>query len=160
MTATQTPRLTPQDQQDDEIDLFELWDQLIAEKLTIILSAVIVVVLAAGYAFLVTPTFKASSFLMPPLIEDVASINQLGLLVKSENLLKPEDIFNLFKTNLTSKETLKIIFDKYGETALYDASYEALSKQEQRKRYNLKFAIFINALSLSFFDKKDPLQGF
>lgn len=92
MAATQTP---PPMQADDEVDLFELWDQLIAQKLTIILSTLSVLVLAAGYAFWVTPTFKASSFLMPPLIEDIASINQLGLLVKSEDLLKPEDIFNL-----------------------------------------------------------------
>ena len=68
---------------DDEIDLFELWNGLVAEKLTILAGFVITVLLATVYAFNVKPVYQSESYLLPPPMEKVLPMNELAIVLGS-----------------------------------------------------------------------------
>jgi len=147
--------------QNDEIDLFELWNGLVEERLTIFLSFLSVVVLAVVYAFSVTPVYKATSYLLPPTQEDVIAMNELDLLLGSNsNDYTVEYVFNAFKTNLESRQNLKMLFNKYNLIHAYVSDYEAFSGREKIKAENDAFNEFIKNFSIVPLDKKSVLNGF
>lgn len=70
---------------DDEIDLFELAEGLIAEKVTIISIFLIVTLLAGLYAFLSPKTYEVNASFLPPLKKDVVVLNYPDVLEIDEN---------------------------------------------------------------------------
>jgi chain length determinant protein (polysaccharide antigen chain regulator) len=60
---------------DDEIDLFELVDGLIAEKVTVISIFLIVTLLAGLFAFLSPKTYEVNASFLPPLEKDIITLN-------------------------------------------------------------------------------------
>src|SRR5690554_6559126 len=55
----------------DEIDLFELWERFCQQKLLIL--SIVGLFTSAGviYSFVATPVYKASAYLLPPLSKDI-----------------------------------------------------------------------------------------
>ncbi|WP_019556935.1 LPS O-antigen chain length determinant protein WzzB [Thiomicrorhabdus arctica] len=148
----------------DEIDLFELWDGLVAEKLTILVSFVITVLLAAIYAFNVTPVYQSESYLLPPAAEKVLPMNELAIVLGStatatatvagvtattgDAVNTPHTVFTQFLTNLGSRQTLKLIFNKY---ALVNTYYSGIDQQlgtEKIKIEKKAFNQFIEDFSI------------
>lgn len=90
----------------DEIDLFELADQLWREKLLIILITTAFTLIGASYTFLSTPIFKSSAVITPPtpgsLIEIKKIQTLLEQLIHSSEEVSPDTIFDQFLHNLNS----------------------------------------------------------
>ena len=150
---------------DDEIDLFELWNGLVEEKWTVFISFIAVVVVAAVYAFSVTPVYKATSYLLPPTQEDVLPMNELSLLLNANananaNAYNVKDVFDTFKTNLESRQNLTVLFDQYDLIKLYESDYEELSEKEKIKAQKEAFDEFVQNFSVTPFNKKSELDGF
>ncbi len=61
--------------QDDEIDLFDLFDDIKARWLWVLSTLLLMLVLAVGYVFTATPTFKAKTELMAVSEQDLTAIN-------------------------------------------------------------------------------------
>ncbi len=142
---------------DDEIDLFELWNGLVAEKLTILASFVVTVLLAIVYAFSVTPVYQSETYLLPPPAEKVLPMNELAVVLNtntntntntSVNTNTPESVFNQFQTNLESRQTLKVIFDKYHLLNSYHPDIDQLSGIDRIKAEKKAFSEFIKDFSI------------
>ncbi len=75
-----TPAPTPQSPvYDDEIDLFELAQDLWREKITVLVIGAAVTLLALMYALLATPIYQTSSVLKPAKTKDLDQLNSLGV---------------------------------------------------------------------------------
>ena len=150
---------------DDEIDLFELWNGLIEEKLTVFLSFLMIIALGAIYAFSVTPVYKATSYLLPPKQEAVLPMNELAILLNANananvTTYKTKEVFEAFKTNLESRQNLKALFNQYDLIKLYSPDYEKLSLSEKIKAEKEAFDEFVKDFSVTSFSKKSELDGF
>lgn len=126
---------------DDEIDLFELWEGLVAEKWTLVSAAVVAVVLAAVYAWTATPVYKSTAYFLPPTLADVQEMNALNLMVEkketsslnsteekdSGSFYTPQSVFDGFVSHLNSREVQKRVFEQFELAALY--GYQAEQTQ-------------------------------
>lgn len=63
----------------DEIDLAALFYALWEQKLLIVLVTVLVGMMAAAYAFLITPEYQVQSILRPAAIKDLDALNRTGV---------------------------------------------------------------------------------
>ncbi len=86
---------------DDEIDLFELWNSLVAEKKTIVGITLAFIGLGAVWAFLGPKTYEVSMAFLPPYEKDVATLNFPGVVSES-----PQDVYQNFSQNLVSPENI------------------------------------------------------
>lgn len=72
--------LTPQAQfHDDEIDLFELAENLWKEKILIALVTAVVTFIALAYALLATPQYQTQSTVRPPALKSLVELNGLEI---------------------------------------------------------------------------------
>ncbi|MGI6407494.1 MAG: Wzz/FepE/Etk N-terminal domain-containing protein [Thiopseudomonas sp.] len=65
--------------QDDEIDLFELAQNIWQERILVVIVTAAVTVLALIYALVATPVYQTSSILKPAKIKDLDQLNSLGV---------------------------------------------------------------------------------
>src|SRR5690554_6103050 len=85
----------------DEIDLFELWERLYQQKLLIFVIMGLFISAGIIYSFVATPAYKASAYLLPPLSQDVQALQvnlknpSLNQDLKNINTLKKE-VFESF----------------------------------------------------------------
>lgn len=149
-----------QNSSDDEIDLFELWDGLVQEKLTILASFLVIVIIAAVYAFSVTPVYKASTYLLPPQLEKVLPMNVLAKsLGESVTTNTTASVFKAFQANLGSRQGLKVVFDEYNLVEVYEPEINKLTGAENLKAQKKAFEQFVKDFSIQQVDKKDPSLG-
>lgn len=113
---------------DDEIDLFELFESLWNQKLLIILVTLIFTAGGIGYALLATPTYQATSYLLPPSSKNMAELNKLKLVDQSAADYSTETVFNFFLQTLQSNTARKELFEQpdVQEHFLEEADNDAL----------------------------------
>lgn len=75
-TSTPTP---PSGHYDDEIDLFELMQNIWKEKFMVIGITIVVTALALVYAFLASPVYQTSSILKPAKTKDLDELNSFEI---------------------------------------------------------------------------------
>jgi len=99
-------RTVPMSQQDtnDEIDLFELWEGLVQEKFIILISFFVVVILAAVYAFFATPVYQSSVFVQPPKKQEMIWMNGLNQIIPNSTVYTSDSVFQAFQVQLKSRE--------------------------------------------------------
>ncbi|MCF6254029.1 MAG: Wzz/FepE/Etk N-terminal domain-containing protein [Thiomicrorhabdus sp.] len=143
----------------DEIDLFELWEGLVQEKFTILISFLVVIVLAAVYAFSVTPIYKASTFLLPPKMEEVIPMNILAKAVGGSPVNNVESVFSLYQGNLKSRQVLRAVFDGYSLVQVYAPDIENFSGIDKNKAKSKAFNQFMADFFVQPVDKKGLSAG-
>lgn len=85
---------------DDEIDLFELAQDLWREKVVVLVVGAVVTLLALIYALVATPVYQTSSVLKPAKTKDLDQLNSLGVYE-----LTPDSALNRVGAALESYET-------------------------------------------------------
>ena len=113
------PVNSPAPYQNDEIDLFELFESLWKEKLLIVAITVLITLLGGLFAFLWPPTYQASVHMLPPSLSDVAELSKLGVLNSSQSQSQSQayaQFLQLLKSNQVHKELLR---DKELQKALF-----------------------------------------
>jgi len=90
--------------QSDEIDLVELIQKLWMKKWLIIGVTLAVTLVAAAYAFLTPPVYRAQAAVMPPALSDIAGFN----LARNKDIglepFKVDDVYRVFTRNLQSDQ--------------------------------------------------------
>jgi len=161
--GTQNAHLSNQNISDDEIDLFELWEGLVAEKITILAAFLGVMIVAVIYAFSVTPVYKASSYLQPPSQEQIMPMNAVSEVLKANGLTgstsTTQSVFKSFQTTLGSRQTLKKIFEDYKLVTVFEPEIDRLSGLERLKAEQKAFGKFIKDFSIQLIDKNDVTLG-
>ena len=102
---------------DDEIDLFELAENLWKQKLLIVLVTLVVTAAGAGYALLATPVYQATAYLLPPSGKDTAELRQLDLVAQEDDRptiaiepVPPQQVYEAFLRTLGANATRKALF--------------------------------------------------
>lgn len=131
---------------DDEIDLRELFANLWAERLLIVLVTLVIGGAAAAYAFLSTPVYEAKSSLLPPRLSDIVGYNlgrgatkpgQAGAGAAQSDLatFTVKDVYDVFTRNLLSEAAKRDFFrDVYLPSLPEDK--RALPQDELLERFN------------------------
>ncbi|WP_432697813.1 LPS O-antigen chain length determinant protein WzzB [Marinobacterium sp. YM272] len=97
---------------DDEIDLFELIENLWKQKLLIILVTLIVAACGAAYALLATPTYQSTAYLLPPSSKNMAELNKLKLVDESAADYSTRSVFDYFLQTLQSNTARQALFNQ------------------------------------------------
>lgn len=115
---------------DDEIDLFELWAGLVEEKWTIFLSVVIILVIAATYAFTAQKIYQSEAEVILPNNSQIASLKTLS---NAQNIDR-ESVYAQFLKNLQNQNTFQVL-----------AHSEALSQLLADEGYDYDTALDLQA---------------
>lgn len=131
---SQTPNIH---QRNDEIDLFELFQKLWMSKWLIIGVTLAVTLVAAAYAFLTPPVYRAQAAVMPPSLSDIAGFN----LARNKDIglepFKVDDVYRVFTRNLQSDQSKRRFYsevylpslDEDQKKTSRDALYNAFLKR-------------------------------
>ena len=158
--STQNPAVS-----EDEIDLFELWEGLVEEKLTILYSFLAVVFAALIYVLVATPVYQAKTYLLPPDAAKVIPMNVLAKALSAEGsdtrdtVNTTESIFKKFRATLVSRNTLKEVFNQYALAAIYVKNMDKLTGAARLKAEQKAFEQFVKDFSVADIDKKEASAG-
>lgn len=101
---------------DDEIDLFELAQDIWREKVLVVVVAGVVTLGALAYALLATPVYETSARLLPPLQQGIQPYNKSRVGFYDEALpvenFSVETVYGAFKTNLDSSRLQNRFFEE------------------------------------------------
>lgn len=131
-------------QNDDEIDLRELWQKLFEGKWIIVTVTLLTTLCAVAYTQLVTPTYKTSVYLLPPLFQDIQELNQKEFNQKEFNQKEysPDGVFARFLTNVQSRNLRQRFFEQKQLLSLYTddkVNFDAFEVFE--KKFNQKLIV-------------------
>ena len=156
----QIPSYMPAYQQDDEIDLFELWNILWKQKTLIIMVTFLVTMIAAGYLVVTKPVYKAEAFFLPPLQQDIQGLNMQGVQgVQGVQQYTIPSVYEAFLNNLQSRQLRQQFYNEHNLLAWYKKDREIKSIEKAtifQKNFYEKLAINIpkknntSFVSLSF----------
>ena len=155
----QTEQTLNSNQHEDEIDLFELWNNLLEDKKQIIATTLGIIILAGVYAFSITPTFQSKAYLLPPTLDTIQEINKLDILLENDPSYLQEDIFKQFLQDLTSRSLKTELFNEHNLIALYNKNYHELTGEKQVREYNEAFNQFVKDLSVIIPKKTTELSA-
>lgn len=96
----------------DEIDLFELFENLWEQKWLIAVVTALCTGVAIAYALLATPVYQASARLLPPLSADIAPLNQ-GRTQAGLPRVGVDEVYTLVKRNLNSGSSRLWFFNEH-----------------------------------------------
>lgn len=99
-----------QTRQDDEIDLFQLFEILWHGKLLITFISLIFVTGGAGYAFLSTPVYESRAYLLPPTKKGIVELNKAQLLSTAAGT--KESVYQTFLQQLNSNNAKHKFFEQ------------------------------------------------
>ncbi|MGE4500467.1 MAG: LPS O-antigen chain length determinant protein WzzB [Hydrogenovibrio sp.] len=140
---------------DDEIDLFELWNGLMAEKWTIVASFVVVVALAAVYAFSAKPVYQSTAYLMQPISADVQELNRLNDQLGIGHSYTSVEVFGDYLDTLNSRGALMAFFKKNNLASVYDDGIEKLEGLEREEAFADAFQSFVEDFSVNIPKKQN-----
>lgn len=138
-----------QDPNNDEIDLFDLWNGLMEQKWLILAVTFASILMAAAYAFLVTPTYKSTAYFLPPSIEDIQEMNALNLLV-DKKFFQEDEVYSDFLENLASRDVNFNTFKHFDLAALYEDEIETYQGVEKQARFNKAFEDFSKDITIRY----------
>lgn len=130
---------TPATGYSDEIDLFELAQNLWRQKLLISLVTLAITALAAGYAFLSTPVYESKSSILPPRSADIAGYN-LGRAEAGLTEFTAAGVYSIFTRNLRSEGLRREFFEQV-YLPVETGSQGAKAKDQLRESFNKKLSV-------------------
>lgn len=142
------PMQSSQSFENDEIDLFELWNGLVQEKWLIVLSFVAAVILAGLYAFTATPVYKSTAYFLPPTVEDVQEMNALNLLT-DKSFYQPAEVYENFIEHLNSRDVSQAIFNRFNLVELYVEDLGQVDESQRVAVLNRAFDEFSKSIGVN-----------
>lgn len=130
---------TPVTGNSDEIDLFELAQNLWKQKALISVVTLAVTAIAAGYAFLSTPVYESKTSILPPRSADIAGYN-LGRSEAGLTEFTAVSVYSIFTQNLRSDGLRREFFEQVYLPA-ETTSQGAKAKDELRESFNKKLSV-------------------
>jgi len=144
----------PYYQNDDEIDLIELWNVLVKQKFTIISLTVIVTSIALAYALITPSIYKSESTLLKPTQEQTHNLQIPGIMTVNADVA-----FSLFKQHVNSIQTRRQVFND-NKSLIISADQSTTDNEASFIAFNKDISISISkekkgeisagSLSLSF----------
>ena len=143
--------------QSDEIDLVELFQKLWMKKWLIIGVTLAVTLVAAAYAFLTPPLYRAQAAVMPPSVGDIAGFNIARNMLSSSSDMgssgsertgnasyKPfttKDVYSVFTRNLQSDQSKRNFYR--------DVYLPSLGEDEKKGSQDALYQSFLRRFSIT-----------
>jgi chain length determinant protein (polysaccharide antigen chain regulator) len=108
--------------QDDEIDLFQLFSNLWAQKLLIIVVTVLITAVGGFYAFLSTPIYESKLYLLPPTEKDTVQLKKLAQYTSTS-------------TSTSTNYSTSYVYDKFIETLNSNYTKWSFFQRPEIKQY-------------------------
>lgn len=143
---------------DDEIDLFELWNSLLEEKKTVLISFVGVMAVAVIYVFIAKPVYQSTAYLMPPLSADVQPLNRLNEQLGIGRSYAVQELFKDYLDITNSRGALIAFFKENNLAQVYDSDINDLSGVEYEKAFNEAFQAFVDGFSVHIPKKQNSRE--
>jgi chain length determinant protein (polysaccharide antigen chain regulator) len=125
----------------NEIDLVELFQKLWARKWIIAAVTLVITAVAAAYAFLSTPIYRAQVSVVSPSLSDIAGFN----LARNRSIglepFKVEDVYRVFTRNLQSDQTKRRFYREVYLPSLPDS--------EKTGSQDAMYQLFLGRLSIA-----------
>lgn len=115
---------------DDEIDLFEIFQDIWREKLLVVIIGFITTLLAVVYALIATPVFQTSSILKTAQLKDLDELNNTGVLQLTE-----KEALNRVGSSLESYD-LRLNFFKENQNLFAGFIKEGISLEKSFEAFN------------------------
>ncbi|PLA75134.1 hypothetical protein CYQ88_02595 [Hydrogenovibrio sp. SC-1] len=112
----------------DEIDLLEIWNNLVSEKMVVGLTTVGLILLSTIYAFSMKPIYKSEAYFFPVEKESIQGLVDWDLILDRQSSYTSLELFNIFKQNIMSRANLWTFFTKNKLYKVYDESLSGLEK--------------------------------
>ena len=149
--------ITPYVQQEDEINLIDLWRIVVKRKAVVLGTTLICFLASLLYILIVTPVYRTEVRLLPPLEQNVQ-----GLIIKNINddessteQYTPENIYNEFTKNLKSLALRREFFDENGLLDYYKSKGEGFISAQSDLNPDVIFDKHFNTNLTVYTDKKD-----
>lgn len=121
---------------DDEVDLFSILEELLAEKKIILLTFIAVLGLSIFYAYHQKPSYRATAYVVEPLSYSVQPMNALNQLTRTGIAYSTDKVFSMFLNNLSSRASAKAVFIQDNLDEIYAPMLSKLSPEEKKKALN------------------------
>jgi chain length determinant protein (polysaccharide antigen chain regulator) len=128
----------------DKVSFRTLWQKVDSGKWLIASVTVLVVLVAVAYLLLATPTYKAYSYLLPPLVQSIQELNQKELNQKELNQKEysVDFVFARFLVNMQSRSLRQAFFDEHKLLDVYTKGKEKIYSPEVfEKEFNQKLIV-------------------
>ncbi len=110
--------------QDDEIDLFQLFSNLWAQKLLIIVVTVLITAVGGFYAFSSTPIYESNLYLLPPTEKDTAELKKLAQYISTST-----------STSTSTNYSTSFVYDKFIATLNSNHAKRSFFQRPEIKEY-------------------------
>ena len=156
----------------DEINLLDLWRVIVAQRRLVFIIWIAVILIALAYLLLVSPTYKAEVFLLPPSQKDVQALNVGDALNSRDNSrdnsrgnsidnssgdlessYTPDQVYKMFLQALRSRALRRTFYEKHQVA-------QALGQDEQDDPEEFFEEEFYQYLRVSENTKKAEHEGF
>jgi len=99
-------------EQDDEIDLFQLFSNLWAQKLLIIFVMLLVTAVGGFYAYSSTPIYESKVYLLPPTEKNTVELRKLAQYTSTSTNYSTSYVYNKFIEILNSNQSKQSFFKR------------------------------------------------
>jgi len=99
----------------DEIDLFELWEQVWSQKIMLIIVTIISMFLGVLLAFSIPAEYRSTTYMLPPQLKDIQALN--------------------INAPLVSGDASRLVFKQYGAGEVYKRFLTNLESRGMRLAY-------------------------
>jgi LPS O-antigen subunit length determinant protein (WzzB/FepE family) len=118
---------------DDEIDLFELFETIWKEKVTVFLVTVLFAVGGAGYAFLSKPVYEAEIILESPQANELSPLDTISF-ASIKGLFSVENLVNKLESTTFKNSFIESNLEKL-------EGFDALSVEERTRSFNDMYTV-------------------
>ncbi|UVL28188.1 LPS O-antigen chain length determinant protein WzzB [Pseudomonas donghuensis] len=105
----------------EEIDLYELGIKLARQWRLIVISVLLCVGVASAYALLITPSYEAKAYILPPTQNDIADFNYGRTKDSEMNRYEVKEVYDVFLRNLHAESLRREFFKDYYLPSLSEA---------------------------------------
>jgi len=113
---------------DDEIDLFELWNNIWEQKWLIAVVTFATTAVGLSYALMSTPVYKSEIYFLPPLQQDVQALNMQNM--QNMQVYTIDQVYSDFLRNLQSRSLQKQFYEAKDLRSLYSNGEQVKSEHE------------------------------
>lgn len=98
--------------QNNEISLLDLFNKIWKKKWLIVTSSFIGLLFSTAYLSVATPVYEAKAYIVPPLLQDINSLNQgrYGSNNSGPLEITPKQVFKYYINTLTSEKIRRLFF--------------------------------------------------
>lgn len=134
----------------EEIDLFEVWQVLWGQKRIILSVTFFVFAFALMFVLIVTPVFQSKTYLLPPEKDSIQELNRFDIQLNRAPSYSSDIVMKQFIQNLNSRAVLFHVFSDNNLIDVFEPNITTLSGLDYEKAFNKGFNDFLKSFHVAY----------